>query len=87
MGYHMSNTIGIIMIMIAVACMLMAQGKSVSRRDRRTYGLLGSLTSIIIAVEASRRGEMGVMLLFAAGAGFSVIGIVLDLLKPTKPDA
>lgn len=83
----MNEIINAAIVVIAVVCMLLAQRKTASRADRRLFGLLGSMASAMVAVKASQNGEMSTMLLFAGAAGFGLIGLVLDYLKPTKPDA
>ena len=83
----MSPSIGAAGIILAIFCMLLAQRKSLSRKDRRTYGLIGCIACIVIAVEMGMRGELANTLFFAGAAVFSLASIVKDLLKPTKPDA
>jgi hypothetical protein len=83
----MNDTIGIIVVIVAVVCMIIAQRKSTPRPTRTTYAFLGSVASIMIATEAAHRNEPGVLFLFAAAAAMSLLGIALDYLKPTKPGA
>jgi len=84
MGNEMNDFIGIIVVIVAIACMLLAQRANLSRSNRTVYALLGSMASVMIAVEAAHRNEMGVMTLFAAAAAVSMLGLVMDYLKPTN---
>jgi drug/metabolite transporter (DMT)-like permease len=81
----MSDIMGILAVILAIACMILSQRKSTENRS--AYAFLGSIASIMIAVEASHRNELGVLVLFAGAAAFSLIGVAADYLKPTKPDA
>jgi hypothetical protein len=83
----MNDNIGILVVIVAVVCMIIAQRRSTPRSSRVTYAFLGSIASIMVAVEAAHRNEPGVLFLFAAAAVVSLIGIALDYLKPTKPGA
>lgn len=83
----MNDFIGILVVIVSIVCMLMAQRQSIPRGNRSVYALLGSVASIMIAVEAAQRSEPGVMILFAAAALVSVLGLIMDYLKPTNPDA
>lgn len=83
----MNDTIGILVVMIAIVCMYLAQSRNTPRGERRTYSILGGLASTMIAVEAASRNEPGVCILFAAAALVSLIIVALAFVKPTNPDA
>jgi hypothetical protein len=84
MGDHMSNITGIIVIIIAIACMYQAQRKTASSADRRLYSLLGSVASVLISLEALNRHEAGVCVLFALAAAVSLATLAVDFLKPSN---
>jgi hypothetical protein len=83
----MSPIIGVAALVLAVGCMLLAQRKTISRKDRIAYSLLGGITCIVIAIDAANRSEFNSMLLFLGAGACSFAGIIKDFLKPTKPDA
>ncbi len=83
----MNDITGIIVVTAAIACMVLGQRKNTPLAARRQYALMGMACSVLVAVEAAQRGEPGVTLLFALAACASLIGVVLDYVKPTKPGA
>ena len=83
----MSDIIGVIAVLLAITCMYLAQAKTLPKRERKHYALLGSAASAAIAVEAGRRGELGVCLMFAGAAAVSLLTLALDYLNPGNPDA
>ena len=84
MGDHMSNLTGIIVIIIAIACMYQAQRKTATSGDRRAYSFLGSVASVLIALEALHRHEAGVCVLFALAAAVSLATLAVDYFKPSN---
>ena len=80
----MSPVITIAAIVLAVACMMQAQKKNISRRDRIAYSLLGGLTCAVIAFDCISRGENGSALVFVIASLCSFAGIVKDYLSTTK---
>jgi hypothetical protein len=83
----MSDITGIIVVIFAIACTILGQRKNTTIATRRQYALMAMASSLLIAVEAARRDQPTVALFFALAAGASLIGVILDYLKPTKPDA
>lgn len=80
----MSDFIGIIVVIVAFACMYLAQRSTTPRASKRMYSLLGSIASTMVAIEAGRRSEAGVMILFVGAAGIGLLTLVLDYLKPSN---
>lgn len=83
----MSDFTGIIVVLLAMACMFLGQRKHTPKVVRRQYSLVGIIASVLVAVEAMHRGEPGVAGLFMLAAGSSLIGLVLDMLKPSNPNS
>ncbi len=81
----MSPIITIAAIVLAVACMMLAQKKNISRRDRIAYSLLGGLTCAVIMFDCINRGENGSALMFMCASLCSFAGLVKNYLTPTKP--
>ncbi len=83
----MSPIITIAAVILAIACMLLAQKKNISRNDKLVYSLLGGMTCAVIAVDSISRGENGTALMFLCASLCSFAVVIKHFLKPTNPDA
>ena len=83
----MSDFTGIIVVIVAIACMFLGQRKSIQKHIRHQYSLMGIAMSALVAVEAMHRGAGGIAGLFTLAAACSLIGVLLDLLKPSNPNS
>ncbi len=80
----MTDFTGIIVVITAIACMILAQRASSPKPTRRLYSIFGSATCVLVAIEAAHRHEPGVMFLFAAAATLSLFGVAIDYIKAAK---
>jgi|GEM_PF-3680772 len=83
----MNDIILTIVVLVSVVCVYLTQNRATPKPMRRTYSLLGSIASILIAIEAGHRELASVTMLFMLAALISLTTLVLDYLKTSKPDA
>jgi hypothetical protein len=77
----------LLVLLIAVASMVLAQRKKTPKPDRKLYSLLGIVASIVVVFKAIGLGQSGTAVLFAAAAAVSLLGVVMDYLKPSNTDS
>lgn len=83
----MSDIILTIVLAVAVGCVYLSQRRNAPKSTRKMYSLLGSIACAMIAVESARREQPGMPMLFATASLIGLATLVLDYLKPSKPDA
>lgn len=83
----MSDIILTVVLAVAVTCMYIAQRKATPRSGKFTYTLLGCVACVMIAIEAARRDQPNMIVLFSVAALISLASLALDYLKPSNPDA